>query len=221
MNEDLSHMEVEQQEPGSFRLIFTLGFAGFLSGLILVSAYLFTLPYINQNKADALQKAVFEVLPGTRSFQTLVLVEGKLVQMNSDPGDQPVIYQGFDSLNKSTGFAVPGAIAGFQDIISGIYGFDPVQQQIIGFRVLDSKETPGLGDKIYKDASFAENFIALQASSDLEPVKPGQKTLDHQVETITGATISSKAVVNLLNNSLNQWRGPIEGYMNNLSSTNK
>jgi electron transport complex protein RnfG len=32
-----------------------------------------------------------------------------------------------------------------------LFGYDPEQQKIVGFYVLESKETPGIGDKIEKD----------------------------------------------------------------------
>ncbi len=36
----------QEKEPSSFRLISALGIAGFLSGVVLVSVYLFTKPII-------------------------------------------------------------------------------------------------------------------------------------------------------------------------------
>lgn len=221
MSSELNHTHNGEKEASSLRLIFTLGFAGFLSGLILVAAYLFTSPFIASNKAEALQRAVFEVLPGTESFKTFYLHGAELTEQPVEQPEDLVVYQGFDSLGNSTGFAIPGAIPGFQDIISGICGYDPLKQLIVGFRVLDSKETPGLGDKIFKDLSFAENFLSLKAESELEPVKKGLKTQANQVETITGATISSKAVVNLLNNSLAKWKKPIQNYISNHNDTLK
>ena len=71
-------------EPSSFKLIITLGIAGFLSGLVLVGVYLFTKPIIEQNKAEALQRAIFKVLPGTSSFETLSLVGDKLTTEDGD-----------------------------------------------------------------------------------------------------------------------------------------
>ena len=50
------------------------------------------------------------------------------------------------------------------------------------------------------------------------PVKKGQKQYPNEVETITGATISSKAVVRLLNHNLAVWQTAIDEYIleNNL-----
>ena len=44
---------------------------------------------------------------------------------------------------------------GYQDVIRILlYGYSPEHQAIVGMRVLESRETPGLGDKIEKDPAF-------------------------------------------------------------------
>jgi electron transport complex protein RnfG len=204
----------QEKEPSSFRLIATLGVAGFLSGLVLVSIYLFTKPIIAQNKADALKAAIFDVLPGTDSFITLMADGNSLREADeTEAQDADVIYMGKDADGNPTGFAVPGAEAGYQDIISALAGYDAGGDVIIGLKVLESKETPGLGDKIYKDEDFQLNFTALQVMPEIESVKKGEKQSENQVEAITGATISSNAIVRLLNDSMEKWREPIVNYM--------
>lgn len=204
----------QEKEPSSFRLIFALGLAGFISGLILVSVYIFTKPIIAKNKAEALREAIFEVLPNTSSFIVLV-PQGEGLRELAENEDSPeeVVYLGFNSEGGMTGFAIAGEEAGYQDIISSIYGYDPTDEVIIGFKVLDSKETPGLGDKIFKDADFQTNFTSLKVTPEIEIVKKGERTADNQVEAITGATISSKAIVRLLNKSIQKWQTPISNYL--------
>lgn len=220
----------QEKEPSSFKLISALGIAGFFSGLVLVGVYLFTLPMIEANKAEALRKAIFKVLPECDSFKTLELVNGKLMEISEEDKDKKKdkkteepkrIFTGFNANGDFIGFAIPGSEPGFQDIIGTIYGYEATQKVIIGFEVLESKETPGLGDKIFKDEDFKTNFIALAVDPEIVPVKKGQKQNPNELETITGATISSKAIVRLLNKSMNEWRQPIEEYIksNNLKLT--
>ena len=45
-------------------------------------------------------------------------------------------------------------------------------------------------------------------------VKPGEKTAANQVETITGATISSKTVIKMLEKTIRRWLPMIEDYLN-------
>ena len=80
-------------------------------------------------------------------------------------------------------------------------------QTVVGFYVLESKETPGLGYKIEKDPNFLENFKALDVSlaedfsalkNKVVPVKQGKKENAWEVDCITGATISSKAIGNII-----------------------
>ena len=205
-----------EEEPSSFRLIITLGIAGFISGLILVSVYLFTKPIIEQNKAEALQAAIFEVLPNTSRFDALVM-DGSSLRVLGEGEEMPeqVVYQGFSEDGNSTGFAIPGAEPGYQDLVAIIYGYDPITKNIIGLKVLESKETPGLGDKIFKDLDFQKNFEALYVEPSIEVVKKGEKRSENQVEAITGATISSKAVVKVLQNTMANWKEPITAFVSN------
>ena len=71
--------------------------------------------------------------------------------------------------------------------------------------VLESKETPGLGDKIIKDMVFKENFSKLSVDPEIVSVPTGTRSAPNEVDTITGATISSKAVVSIINATNERW----------------
>ncbi|MBF0287671.1 MAG: FMN-binding protein [SAR324 cluster bacterium] len=215
-------MELSQESsPSPLRLIMTLGIAGFFSGLVLVSVYLSTLPIIEANKAAALKEAVFLVVPGCKSFKTLVMRGKKLVVQTNEGNTKQEkkkdaaekIFVCYDDTDKIIGFAIPGGEPGFQDLIKGILGYNADQKIIIGFEVLESRETPGLGDKIMKDDTFRANFKALAVEPEITVVKPGTREANHEVETITGATISSKAVIRLLQKSMTRWRPVIADWV--------
>ena len=220
----------EEKEPSSFKLIMALGIAGLLSGIVLVGTYIYTDPMIKANKAAAIQRAIFKVLPECDSFTTLVMEGDRLVEKVEDESkeeesvdDEQVIYAGFNAKEELVGFAIPGSEPGFQDIIGTIFGYNGTEKVIIGFEVLESKETPGLGDKIFKDADFQTNFTSLAIEPEIVPVKKGEKQNPNEVETITGATISSKAVVRLLNKTMDVWEKVIDEYIseNNLNVAEK
>ncbi|MCC6782170.1 MAG: FMN-binding protein [Planctomycetes bacterium] len=192
--------------PGAARLAGTLGIAGLISGLLLVIAYELTLPRIERNRADALRRAVLEVVPGSTAMQKLVWTGTALVVADGgESQDAPAIHAAYGAGGEFLGYAIPGEAAGFQDVIKLLYGFDPARRRIVGMRVLESKETPGLGDKIYKDPAFARNFEELAVEPAIVAVKTGTRRLPHEVDAITGATISSKAVVRILNGSFAAW----------------
>ena len=136
-----------------------------------------------------------------------------LAGMEEKEKEVPVIYAGYDQNQDFIGFAVPGSEPGFQDIITAIFGYDALTKSIVGFEVLDSKETPGLGDKIFKDTEFQTNFKRLSVKPEIMVVKKGEKKNSNEVQAITGATISSKAVVKLLNNAIDKWDEPVLQYL--------
>lgn len=212
-NEQGSLVQIGSDKPrggGSFetlRLVFTLTVAGLLSGLLIVSAYELTLPRIEANQAAALRKAVFEVLPGTKQMQQLIWKDGHLVvagpsQKAPQPGSS--VYGGYDQTGKFLGYAIPAAGPGFQDTIQLIFGFDPARRRIVGMEVLESRETPGLGSRIANDPHFHSQFINLAVEPEVVLVK-GHGDKPNDVDAITGATISSTAVVKIINNADASW----------------
>ncbi|NOX36532.1 MAG: FMN-binding protein [Calditrichaeota bacterium] len=195
-------------DVSSFRMILTMGTIGLLAGLLIVVTYRLTLPIIEQNKAEFLQRAIFDVLPNASQKQAFVVEkDGTLRPERGKEKRVFKIYAGYDDRGKLVGVAIEAKGQGFQDVIHIIYGYDPEREVIVGMKVLESKETPGLGSKIETDPEFIANFKALVVKltpdlSDLvhplEMVKKGQKTADWQIEAITGATISSRAITNIL-----------------------
>jgi electron transport complex protein RnfG len=191
--------------PSSLRLVMTLAIAGLISGVAIIGIYESTLPTITANKARELREAVFKVLPGVTRMQALVYRDGKIMAVPEPDKDEPVVYGGYDNQGDFVGYAMPGAGPGFQDTIALLYGYLPDNNQIVGMEILESRETPGLGDKIYKDAEFVAEFSALSIEPEIVTVKKGTGTQDNQVDAITGATISSKAVVRIINETHVAW----------------
>lgn len=196
------------EEPGSFRIVATLAFAGILSGFILVGAFLVTQPRIQANQAARLQAAVFRLLPGSERMTPLVVREGKLEPYQARAAELPAeeaVFAGYDAQGNLLGYAVPAEGAGFADTIRVLYGFDPKRRVIVGLEVLETKETPGLGDKIIADETFHASFKALAVEPVVVLQKRGPPAAPNEVDAISGATISSDAVVKILNKSVARW----------------
>jgi len=195
----------------SARLVLTLAVAGLFSGLAIVGAYVGTLPRITENQARALREAVLEVVPGSARMQGMARVDGELTPVSAGAAGETAtgataeVYAAYDDAGAFLAYAIPADGAGFQDTIALIFGFDPQRKVVVGMRVLESRETPGLGDKIIKDAAFLANFQALAVQPAIKLVKNGEKTAAHEVDGITGATISAKAVVKILNGATTEW----------------
>ena len=86
-------------------------------------------------------------------------------------------------------------------LLAGIRG----DGSLSGVRVVAHRETPGLGDKIYKDEAFVSAFRALSIDPEIVAVKKGTASDRNEIDAITGATISSKAVVRIINEAHTAW----------------
>lgn len=204
MSEDKVEQAAVADEPSPARLIGTLAIAGLVSGVIIIAIYLATFETIKENKARELREAVFRVLPNVTKMQKLLLKEGKLeVSYKEEKGEEP-IYAGYDGNNKFMGYAIPSDGPGFADTISVLYGYSPSDRKVIGMWILASRETPGLGDKIYKDAAFVANFDNLAIEPPIVATKKG-RSKPNEIDAITGATISSVAVARIINKGNDYW----------------
>lgn len=203
MSNDL--LEQTAAEPGSTRLVASLAISGFLSGLIIIGIYVATLPTITDNKARELREAVFRVLPGVSRMEKLQYDGGRLLPKKGGKDDEDTLYAGYDADGRFIGYAIASEGPGFQDTIRLLYGYLPRERRIVGMEILESRETPGLGDKIYKDPDFVANFHDLAVDPKIVAVKKGRKSAPNEIDAITGATISSKAVVRIINEGNGHW----------------
>jgi electron transport complex protein RnfG len=196
---------VTPKEPSSFRLASTLAVAGLISGIAIVTVYEATLPTITRNKAEELRQAVFKVLPEVTEMRKYQF-ENNTLRLRTEKGsDEFTLYGGYNQQGGFVGYAIPSAGPGFQDTIALLYGYMPQKRKIVGMEILESRETPGLGDKIYKDLYFVSNFSDLSIDPEPVVVKKGLRDEPHEVDAITGATISSKAVVRIINEGNARW----------------
>ena len=188
------------KRAGPFRLILTLAVAGFASGLVLVTVYVRTAPLILENQKAALEAAIYKVVPGSSSRKAFEVENDELVPYEGDglPMENAV-FGAYSDDGVLLGYGIPSEGPGFQDTIKLIYGYNPETKKIIGMEVLESKETPGLGDKIIKDQDFVDNFKSLSIEPEVVAVKTGTREAANEVDSISGATISSKAVVQIIN----------------------
>ena len=138
--------------------------------------------------------------------------DGRLVPTAETPA-LPV-FLAFDESGQLAGAVLTAMGMGYQDNIRVLYAYSFEQNAIVGFKILESKETPGLGDRVEIEPHFIANFEALDASLSADgsalanpiiTVKQGEKTDPWQIDGITGATITSEALGNILNDSANEW----------------
>ena len=200
-------------EVSSLKLLATLALAGAAAGLLVVAVYKATLPTIEKYGAAKVESAVREVLKSPARWDTLYLQQGALTRTpgpSDDLKDLPKAYVGFDESGKRLGAAVTAQEPGFQEEVLLMIGFEPASGTLIGFKVVDQKETPGLGDKIERDTSFTLQFAG--RVTPLKGVKVRDPAEPNQVQTITGATISSRAVIRIINHAVERWQPLFAAY---------
>jgi len=177
------------------RMIVVLTVVGLISGALLATVGMLTQERIALNKQREIEAAILEVVPGTES--SLVVFED----------EDLTVYAGSDGQGNLLGFAVLTSGTGFQDIITLMFGTNPDLTIITRLTILDQKETPGLGANITSRESFLKFWDSKDSATPLALRKPAVSTAAElapgEINTITGATISSEKVLQIVNESLN------------------
>lgn len=211
--------------PASFQLIATLAAISIISGLLVATTFEVTRDPIMKNRREALEKAVFTVLPTAKSRRNFLLDASGLKELPDSDIAQANLYAGYDADGRLTGVAMEGSARGYQDVVKILYSYVPDRQIITGFTVLQSSETPGLGDRVESDPGFLANFQALEASLNpdgtalahaIVTVKNGSKEHSWQIDAISGATITSTAIGNALNSSAAEMLPNLQKHQNAL-----
>ena len=207
--------QAEKSAAGALRIYGIVLSVGVVCALSIVTVYEVTRPIIERNRIALRERAILEVLPAASQVAAFGWDEARgMFSRTTDDENRDVVFVGFDDEGAFIGVAIESRGMGYQDAIDLLYGYSPAAQSVIGIAVLQSRETPGLGDRIEKDTAFLSNFQSLdvrlnaQGSELANPiafVKPGQKTESWQVDGITGATISSRAVAETVGDSAARW----------------
>jgi len=176
----------------AIRIILVLSVVGLISGASLVFVYKYAAPLIAENQKEETKKAIFNVLPGAASYEE---VKKKGVD----------VYLVKDKDGKELGYAFEAEGNGYQGKIKLMVGIQSDLTTLTGIEVLESQETPGLGQEI-DSGNFKKQFEGLKASPGIEYVKGKKPDKPNQIEAITGATISSKAVVNIISKEIEDIR---------------
>ncbi len=173
-------------------MLATLTVIGIIAGggLALVSNW--ADPLIAANKKADTERAIFLVQPSGSGYEAVADVKYEL-------------YRVFDDAKNLVGYSLPWEGNGFQGKIRLMIGLTADLNTITSIEVLEQVETPGLGTKIADDP-YRGQFKSLKAMPQVDWVKGSPPTKENEIQTITGATISSKAVVSIVNDGLEHLR---------------
>ena len=174
------------------KMLLVLTVIGAVSGGILAGVFHVADPLIQANREKELKEAIFVVLPEAKDY--------KILEKGIDK-TKVIVYQGLDADGRPVGLAFIADGGGFQGNIRIMVGLSVDYLKLKGIKVLEQNETPGLGNRI-KEPAFEGQFKGLEIKPKVEYIKYRKPEKPNQITAITGATISSDAVVKNINNAV-------------------
>jgi len=174
-------------------------FMSFLFGLMIAVADAAWSAKIEQNKIAKMNNLMKGLISDANAFEVVIkdanmpAGKGQIVKTN--------IYKALDKKGSGIGFAFVAVGAGFGDKIELVIAVDATCGEFLGFQVLSANETPGFGDRMKND-SFRSQFRGAPAG-ELSLIKIGDTgKIDSEIVAISGATVTSTAVMNIFNKSV-------------------
>ena len=167
---------------------------GTVSGALLVGINAFTSSKISKNEELKLKSSVMDVLGISYTKDNVLAVFKDNVKTIKK--DKWTFYKGKD---QSVAFEFSGP--GVWGAIYGIISLNPDLKTIRTIKVLHQEETPGLGARI-GDKDYLDQFKNKEFSPALVFMPAGKAKANNEVDTITGATYSSRALEKILNKTI-------------------
>lgn len=165
-------------------ILFTITFT---VALLLSLVNVLTKDQIAENTQKSLEEAMAVVFPEAQSFDTLDLeLSGSVTQVME-------AKKGSDTL----GYVFRMAPSGFGGKMDMIVGAD-LDGEVAGVSVITHSETPNLGARVVEN-SFSDQFAG--KTEGVEVIK-NRAPEGNEIEAISGATISSRAVTDAVNEAL-------------------
>jgi len=185
-----------KSNPGALKIIFFLMVIAAISGAILASVFSATKEKIAYQQKQKIENAIISILPET---EEVIEIEA----------DSQIFYKCKNGYGELEGVAFIAQGPGYQDLIKVLVVTDTNLTLIKGIEILESVETPGLGDKITKTefkSQFKDALPALKLSKEVL-IEEEEEAL---IQAITGATISSQAVIDIVNVKMKQVKDILE-----------
>ncbi len=172
-------MKRDELSPVKLSIILFL-IAGF-SGCILSLVYSVTESRIKENERLEEQASIKIIMPAVKSFK-----------------QEKDCYLIYNSKKKLIGYIFKTESRGYGGLVKCSVGID-FNGKITGVKVASHKETPGLGSRIEETRKKeSEPYFTAQ-------FKDLAKEQVEGVEKITGATVSSKAVIKCVKQAFKKW----------------
>ena len=161
-------------------------------------------PKIIANEIKKFNDLAGAMIADANDFTVAVEKEDLEIDIGKGKTLETEIKKAVDGDGNIVGWAFVCQGSGFADKIRLVVVVDKQFEELRGFGVLSSNETPGFGDKLKTEDFFRNQFIGAPAE-DFTLSKVGDdKKIDSEIVAITGATVTSESVVRILNNFIRQ-----------------
>ena len=171
-----------------------------IAGILLGGAYEITKVPIAKQIASDRQAAMKEILPSADKFDTAdVDIKGneKISEVNAGLTGTQI-----------AGYAIKVTPKGYSGAVNIMVGIS-TEGKVTGIKILSHTETPGLGANAPKP-EFSGQYKDKPIENKLEVVKIAP-TKENQIQAITGATITSKAVTLGVNDAIDFYNSSLKG----------
>ena len=198
---------MKKLESSLLNMVLVLTGVAVVMGGILAYVNHLTEGPISEQKQRALADGIKDVMV----CDDLVVTKTDTVRQNDANGKELtyVIYQTQDKQGKDLGAAVESTTGGFGGDLKVLVGFNP-EGKILGYTILETAETPGLGAK-------ADKWFQKGEKGDIIDKNPGTDKLgvtkggEGEIEAITASTITSRAFLLAINNAFKAYKAtPVE-----------
>ena len=163
------------EEHSIVKIASNLAMACFISGVVIGSVYYVTAPVAAQKAEMMKQESMKALVPDADSFQEVAGHVGWFAAVKN---------------GQTTAYIVPSETKGYGGKIKLLVAVT-VDAKVIDYNILEHNETPGLGDNAQKPA-FRQQFAGKGMEHLVVTKDPADK---EDIQAMTGATISSRAVV--------------------------
>ena len=186
-------------------LVFILLLGGMLTTL-LVGVDTYTAPMIQRNQELKQKTTILKVLKigfdPKNSENIEQLFQDNVTLENTQPKAHYLTKDGRKAfIFSGTGFMGP---------IIGVLSMETGDQTINNIEIIQQEETPGLGSRI-TERKFLDQFAGKTFTPELTLVPEGQGDSETEIDGITGATMSSKALTGILNQQYSEFHQSVAG----------
>ncbi len=174
---------------------------GALCSTILAGVNYFSEPLVLHNQEVKLKRTVLDVfqIDYTKDDDVILSTFDKRIVIEEVQGY--TIYKQFHDEGQLEAVAFLVAGPAFWDRLSAIVSLTPDLETILGFKVLEQKETPGLGARS-TEPWFQDQFIGKKWRDGFRVVPYVNAEGPNEIDAITGATETSRAIERMINLNL-------------------